>query len=255
MNLNTKVRLLQLANYILSFFALLYIFVTGQYYWLIYTIVSWFIIGHVSTIITMHRLLTHRSFETYPWLEKLLSFITIYSTVGPTISWVALHRMHHQYSDKELDPHSPYVNDKFDIKKAINVFVGYDWKIPNIPVKYVKDLMRQPIHRFIFEHYFKIIFITLAGLFVINPLLVLFLYCLPATLTVMVIGIVNTLGHKHGYRNYETKDRSTNSWIASIVSLGEGWHNNHHAKPNNYYISERWYEFDLMGLIIKLIKI
>jgi len=254
MSLNTKVRLLQLANYILSVVALCYVVITGQYYWLYLTLISWFIIGHVSTIITMHRLLTHRSFNTYPWLEKVLSFITTYSTVGPTISWVALHRMHHQHSDKDNDPHSPYVNNKLNYQQASKVFIGYDWNIPNIPVKYIKDLMRQPIHRFIFDNYFKIIFVTVFLLLLVNPLLVLFLYCLPASLTVMVIGVVNTLGHGHGYRNHDTKDKSTNSWIASILSLGEGWHNNHHAKPSNYYIGEKWYEIDLMGLIIKLIR-
>ena len=255
MNLNTKIRLLQLINYLISILALGYVIVTGQYYWLYFTLVSWFIIGHVSTIITMHRLLTHRSFETYKWLENVLSFITIYSTVGPTISWVALHRMHHQHSDKEDDPHSPYVNGKFNIKQAFRVFIGYDWKIPIIPINYVKDLMRKPIHRFIFKNYFKVIFITAAILAIINPMLVLFVYCLPATLTVIVIGIVNTLGHSHGYRNHDTKDNSTNSWLASLISLGEGWHNNHHANPNRYYTSEKWFEVDLMGLIIKIIKI
>lgn len=254
MNLNTKVRLLQLTNYILSAVAIGYVLFTGQYYWLYYTIASWFIIGHVSSIITLHRLLTHRSFKTYKWLENVLSFITVYSTVGPTISWVALHRMHHQYSDKDNDPHSPYIKDKFDLYQAFKVFIGYDWQIPNIPVKYVKDLLREPIHRFIFDNYFKIIFITLFALALINPILVLFLYCLPATLTVMVIGIINTVSHKHGYRNHDTPDHSTNSWIASIISLGEGWHNNHHANPTKYYIGEKWYEIDLMGLIIKLIR-
>lgn len=254
MNLNTNVRLLQTANYLFSIVALCYLFITQEYYWIYFTMISWFIIGHVSTIITLHRLLTHRSFKTFKWLENLLSFITVYSTVGPTISWVALHRMHHHHSDKDNDPHSPYVNGEFNVNQAWKVFIGYDWKIPNIPVKYIRDLMRDPIHRFIFENYFKIIIITLIILLAINPLLVLFLYCLPATLTVMVIGIVNTLGHSHGYRNHDTTDNSTNSWIASIISLGEGWHNNHHARPSNHYIGEKWYEIDLMGLIIKLIS-
>jgi stearoyl-CoA desaturase (delta-9 desaturase) len=199
--------------------------------------------------------LTHRSFETYKWLENLLSIITVYSTVGPTISWVALHRMHHQYSDTDNDPHSPYIDGKFNMYQSIKIFIGYDWKIPDIPVKYVKDLLRKPIHRFIFDNYFKIIFATIIILFLIDPILVLFVYCLPATLTVMVIGIVNTVSHKHGYRNYATTDNSTNSWIASIISLGEGWHNNHHANPSNYYTGVKWYEIDPMGLLIKLIRI
>lgn len=255
MSLNLKVRLLQTVNYLLSILALVLIYKTSDYYWLIYTLISWFFIGHVSTIITLHRLLTHRSFKTYKWLEKFLSYLSVYSTVGSTISWVALHRMHHQHSDKLYDPHSPYVDGKFNIIQSIKVFFGYDWQIPNIPVNYVKDLMRDKTHKIIFNNYFKIIFAGVFVLFLIDPLLVLYLYCLPATLTVVTIGVVNVLGHGHGYRNYDTEDSSTNSWIASIITLGEGWHNNHHAKPNQYYVGEKWYELDIMGLIIRLIRV
>jgi fatty-acid desaturase len=254
MSLNTKVRFLQLVNYILAFAAIWYVLLTSDYSLLIYSMASWFIIGHVSTIITLHRLLTHRSFSTYKWLENALSLISVISTVGPTISWVALHRMHHQYSDTNSDPHTQYRDGKHSIVNSIKVFIGYDWVISNIPIKYVKDLMREPIHKFIFNHYFKIIFTFITILIMIDPILVLFIYSLPATLTVITIGIVNTLGHGHGYRNHETKDKSTNSWIANVISLGEGMHNNHHAKPNKWYVGEKWYELDVMGFIIMLIK-
>ena len=92
-------------------------------------------------------------------------------------------------------------------------------------------------------------------LILINPVLWLFVYVVPASMTVHLIGVVNVLGHRHGYRNHDTPDRSTNSWIANIVSLGDGWHNNHHARGNNYYAGEKWWEWDLMGSLIKLIKI
>ena len=255
MNLNTKVRLLQLANHILTIPAIIFAIYTGQYYLFLIALAVWFIIGPVSSVITLHRLLTHRSFKTYPWLEKTLCYISVISTVGPTISWVALHRQHHATADREGDPHSPYIEDKFNFVQAVKVWLGYDWKIPNIPVRYVKDLMRSSTHRFIFKHYFKIIFAYSAVLLAIDPTLWLFAYVVPASMTVHLIGFVNILGHKHGYRNYETKDHSTNSWIANIISLGDGWHNNHHARSNRWYSGEKWWEWDLMGLIIKLIKV
>lgn len=255
MSLNTKVRLLQTVNYLFSVLLLAIIYNTGEYSYLIYTLISWFLIGHVSTIITLHRLLTHRSFKTYKWLEKFLSYLSVFSTVGPTISWVALHRFHHQYSDNLYDPHSPYIDGKFSIKQALKVFFGYDWHITNIPIGYVKDLMRSKTHKFIFNNYFKIIFIGILILLLIDPLLVLYVYCLPATLTVMTIGIVNVFGHGHGYRNHNTSDNSTNSWFASLITLGEGWHNNHHKHPTNYTTREKYYELDLMGLVIKLIRV
>lgn len=256
MNLNTQIRLLQLVNHLIAIPTIIYLFTTGQATWLWVSLAIWIFVGPISAVVTLHRLLTHRSFKTYPWIEKLLCIITVYSTVGPTISWVALHRMHHAKSDKEGDPHSPYENDKFTLKKALQVWAGYDWKIDNIPVKYVKDLMREPIHRFIFAHYFKIIFITGIVLLLINPMLFLCLYVIPSVMTFHIIGMVNVLGHYHGYRNYETNDHSTNSWIANLFSLGEGWHNNHHAKPNGWHAGgEHWWEWDLMAQFIRLIRV
>jgi fatty-acid desaturase len=255
MNLNTKIRLLQAFNHIATVPAIIYVVYSQQYWLLGMAFISWLIIGPISSVITLHRLLTHRSFKTYPWLEKVLSYISVISTVGPTISWVALHRQHHATSDRVGDPHSPYINDRLNFFQALKVWLGYDWNIPNIPVGYVKDLMRSPTHKFIFNNYFKIIFAFSLVLILIDPVLWVFLYVVPASMTVHLIGIVNVLGHYHGYRNYNTADRSTNSWIANIVSLGDGWHNNHHAKPVKWHSGERWWEWDLMGRIIKLIKV
>ena len=254
MNLNTKVRLLQTFNHIATIPAVAYAIYTQQYYLFAIAFISWLIIGPISSVITLHRLLTHRSFKTYDWLETALSYISVISTLGPTISWVALHRQHHAASDRVGDPHSPYVDSKFNIKQAIKVWLGYEWQIPNIPVAYVKDLMRSPTHKFIFNNYFKIIFAFSLVLFLLDPMLWLFVYVVPASMTVHLIGVVNILGHSHGYRNHETDDKSTNSWIANIVSLGDGWHNNHHAHGLRYYSGEKWWEWDLMGRVIQLIK-
>ena len=255
MKLDTKIRLLQMFNHLVSIPAVIYAVISQQYWLFLVAFISWLIIGPISSVITMHRLLTHRSFKTHPLIEKILSYISVISTIGPTISWVALHRQHHATSDRLGDPHSPYKNSRFDFKEAIKVWWGYEWTIPNIPVGYVKDLMRDPTHKFIFNNYFKIIFAFCAILILFDPTLWLFVYVVPASMTVHLIGVVNVLGHWHGYRSYETVDKSTNSWIANLVSLGDGWHNNHHARPGNWHSGERWWEWDLMAQIIKLIKI
>jgi stearoyl-CoA desaturase (delta-9 desaturase) len=254
MNLNTKIRLLQAFNHIVTIPAIIYAVATSQYYLLGIAFVSWVFIGPISSVITLHRLLTHKSFTTHPWIENTLSLISAISTIGPTINWVGLHRQHHARSDREGDPHSPYVDGKFNFVQAVKVWWVYDWDIPNIPIVYVKDLMKKPVHKFIFNHYFKIIFAFSLILLVINPVLWLFVYVVPASMTVHCIGVVNVLGHVHGYRTFETNDQSTNSWIANIVSLGDGWHNNHHANPADWNTRKLWWEWDLMAQIIKIIK-
>lgn len=254
MNLNTKIRLLQTFNHIVTFPAIGYAVYTEQYWLFAVAAISWLIVGPISTVVTLHRMLTHRSFKTYPLLEKIMIYTTVFSTVGPTINWVALHRLHHATCDTIGDPHSPYINGKFSIIQSIKVWLGYDWKIPNIPISYVKDLLREPIHRFIFNNYFKIIFVYSLILLFIDPILWLFVYVVPASMTVHIIGLVNVLGHTQGYRNYETADYSTNSWIANLVSLGDGWHNNHHAHPTKWYTGVNPREWDLMGRLIQFIK-
>jgi len=254
MKLDTKIRLLQGFCHIATVPAIWYAVNTSQYYLFAVAFLAWFILGPITSVITMHRLLTHRSFRTYPWLERTLCYISVISTIGPTLSWVALHRQHHAKADTEHDPHSSYKDDTFSIKEAIKVWFGYDWNVPNIPVKFVKDLIRNKTHKFIFNNYFKIIFAFSAIVILIDPVLWLFVYVVPVSMTVHLIGLVNVLGHLHGYRTYETSDHSTNSWLANLVSLGDGWHNNHHAKPYKWYAGEKWWEWDLMGLIIKAIK-
>ena len=254
MNLNLKIRLVQIVGHITSIAALWYVIQTGQYHLLLITLAVWFFIGPISQVITLHRLLTHRSFKVSKWMESILSLISVISTVGPTMSWVSTHRIHHAKSDTEDDPHSPNVNGKFSVLRGLQIWAGYGWKMHKLTPFLVKDLIRHPIHKFIFDNYFKIILVYLLLLIAIDPILILFAYALPMSCTVLLVGTVNVLGHVHGYRTYETRDLSTNSWLANIVSMGDGWHNNHHANPQNYRAGEQWWEWDLMGRIINLIQ-
>ena len=133
--------MLQAVSHVITIPAVVYAIMTEQYAYLWLSFIVFLIIG-LNVSITMHRYLTHKSFKTYAWLEKLLICISPISTVGPTINWVASHRQHHARSDVEGDPHSPHVDGKFSFKQAMTVWLGLDWRVPNIPVKYAKDLMR-----------------------------------------------------------------------------------------------------------------
>lgn len=246
--LNFKIRFLQIINHILFFYGIYYVFVTGEYIWLFYSFISFILIGIISPSVTLHRLLAHRSFKTYVWLENILSFLSIYTTIGPTIAFVGQHRLHHAKPDTTNDPHSPYISGFW------NVFF-HRWKNVHIPSKYVKDLTNKKLHIWIFKHYFKIIYITNLILALINPLLVVFLYSIPCIIALYNTSLVNTLGHWHGYRTYNTNDKSTNSWIAGYLTCGEGWQNNHHHSPYNWCIGEKWWELDIGSWIVRLIKI
>ena len=253
MNLNSRVRSLQLINHLFAIYGIWYIISTQQYFWLWVVLAAYMVIGPINISVTLHRLLTHRSFKTYDWLEKALSYLTVFSTLGPTITWVGLHRYHHFKPDTDSDPHSPYDHGKLTAKKIFSAWTGYNWPIPQIPSKFVRDIIIQPHHKFILNNYFKIIFVTLILLFFINPLLPLFLYFIPTCLAFHGVNMINVFGHAHGYRNHDTADRSTNSWITQIIAF-EGWHNNHHNKPSAWNMSEKWWEIDPMSWVVRLIK-
>jgi stearoyl-CoA desaturase (delta-9 desaturase) len=92
----------------------------------------------------------------------------------------------------------------------------------------------------------------------INNLLMIFLHWTPALVTGLMSNVVNYVGHKPnwlgGYRSYNLNDQSSNNWLWAIPSWGEAWHNNHHRFPKDYTFKKQWWELDISGLIIKLIK-
>jgi stearoyl-CoA desaturase (delta-9 desaturase) len=65
---------------------------------------------------------------------------------------------------------------------------------------------------------------------------------------------VNSLAHLYGYRNYETRDQSTNNWLVALIAHGEGWHNNHHADPRSAAHGHRWWEFDMSWWVIRFLE-
>ena len=255
MNLNTKVRTLQAVNHLFALLGLYLIWATSSWALLWVVFISYLILGPFNISVTLHRMLTHRAFETNPTLAKAMSYLTVFSTLGPTVTWVGLHRYHHAYPDTATDPHSPYDTalGRNTFKKAFSAWTGIGWKIPQIPSKFVRDLLAVDYHKTILNHYFKIIFAGIVLLFLIDPMLPLYAYFIPSVLAFHGVNMINIFGHGQGYRNFDTKDRSTNSWITQVLTL-EGWHNNHHYKPSAWNMSEKWWELDPLSWIVRIIK-
>lgn len=245
-----KIRYMQLTNYAVSLFAIIFLFSTGQWNWLWITLASYILLGTISYGLTLHRFLAHRSFVLHRWLEILLSYISIFSTVGPTIAWVAMHRHHHKHSDTQADPHSPHNSS------LLKIYAGYiEENSKNVSPP--KDLLKDPLHKNILKNYFKILFFGLAILIVIDPLLFVFAYSLPTSLALHGATAVNSVCHSTAlwsYRSYETRDKSTNNFLINFITLGEGWHNNHHNNPAKWNTAERWFEVDPIAWVISLIR-
>jgi stearoyl-CoA desaturase (delta-9 desaturase) len=220
---------------------------------------SLYLVTAVGVTLGYHRLLTHRSFQTSKAVEYVLAVLGSLATQGGPIQWVAIHRIHHRHSDAEGDPHSP--RDGLWWAHLL-------WWWPYIPAldeparyrRYVIDLVRDPVHRFL-ERFEIVLPLALAGLlFLLGELWggvglswLVWGMIVRTALLYHATWLVNSATHWWGYRSHRTRDRSTNLWWVALITLGEGWHNNHHAFPRSARHGLRWWEIDLTYLLIRLL--
>lgn len=201
------------------------------------------LIGCFGISIGYHRLLTHRSFRTSKFWERVCTLFGVLAFTGSSIGWVGVHYDHHKFSDRPGDPHSPKVHG-LQMLLANYQFEPNKWAIRN--------LITDPFHAFIHRYYFGILGLWLAFWTVLG--LGMHVVIIPAAISIWVSTISNYTNHKWGYRNYKTADDSTNLWINAVFTFGEGWHNNHHAAPGRWNFGHKWWELDLGAQFIKLIK-
>jgi stearoyl-CoA desaturase (delta-9 desaturase) len=158
---------------------------------------------------------------------------------------------HHLKSDKEGDPHSPWITGwrVFLLKYPIDEKMK--WRM--------RHFITDPYHQFLHKYYNVLLVVYSLTLFLIGGwYLMIFLHWMPVVLAAVMSNMVNYAGHKESwwgsYRTYNLPDHSCNNWIWALPSWGEGWHNNHHRFPKSYTTQQKWWEFDISGLIIKLVK-
>ena len=200
-----------------------------------------------------HRLLTHRSFETYDWIRSLFTIAGSMAIEGKPTSWVADHRRHHTHSDQPGDPHSPHVG--YDGSGVVGALKGFwhaqvGWLITEggaKPERFVPDMLKDKavmrVDKYFFRFYLPLslalpavagFFLTgmswkgaLTG-FVWGGLVRIFLLH-------HVTWSVNSICHMIGTRKWETTDQSRNNWLLAVPTLGEAWHHNHHAFPTSAF--------------------
>lgn len=245
---NQIVRSLQIFNHVLLIIGVLSCWFLNQWDWLLVSVYFYIITGMLGVNIGYHRLLSHRSFQTYKPIENLLSLIGVVTTIGSPMAWSAIHRQHHKSADKPDDPHSPYQLGKF------RAWMGF-WNYLPLSPKLIREMRKDRFQKFLHSYYLQIVVVYCLILFAINPWLVIFGYAIPACLCLHSTSSIIVIAHYHGYKLYQINDQSRNSWIAHLMSLGEGWHNTHHAKPYQWQHGEKWWEIDPPSWIIRLIKI
>jgi fatty-acid desaturase len=205
----------------------------------------WWVSGSLGIGMGYHRLLTHRGYETPKWLEYFLTICATLTLEGGPIFWVATHRIHHKYSDREGDPHSP---------KDGTWWAHMGWILTGKSMHhdtttlahYVPDLAKDKFHVWITQYHYLplvvlgIVLLAIGGLpFLMWGIFARTVFGLHAT------WLVNSATHMWGSRRFSTRDMSTNNWLVALLTFGEGWHNNHHANPTSSRHGLKWYEVDM----------
>jgi stearoyl-CoA desaturase (delta-9 desaturase) len=229
----------------LAYFAFFYQILFGNLFEWIVTLIVYLVLFTLGGTVGFHRLLSHRSFKCHPLIEKIFTFLGTIGGNGSSITWVAIHREHHRYSDTELDPHRAS-------KGFFRIQFLSTLETPSF--RYVPDLLRSKFHLFLHKYYWLVNLMYALAVSLYETNAILYAYLVPAILVWNLGSLINTVNHKHGYRRYKTKDNSVNNVLLGYLASGEGWHNNHHAAPSDPKFGKKWWEFDLGYFIIRAIK-
>lgn len=217
----------------------------------------WLLTG-LGVTVGYHRLFTHRTFKAAPSVVAVLAVLGSMAGQGGVISWVALHRRHHEYSDREGDPHSPNLSGG-GVKGALKGLMHshFLWmrrhEYPNI-AHYAPDLLKNRMLVRIARHYYSWVVLGLAIPALIGGLVEMswtgavsgLFWGGLARIFVLehIVWAINSFLHMFGTRPYESRENSRNGGVFALITLGESWHNNHHAFPESPSFGLDWYRLD-----------
>lgn len=211
-----------------------------------------------------HRYFSHRTFRTSRFMQFCFALLGNSSMQRGPLWWAATHRHHHKHADHEEDVHSPVISG------FLWSHIGWLTSAKNFPTAYqnIPDLCKYRelifLNRYdqlvplaygvvmlgigwLLEHFFASTGVTMMQFFI---------WTFFISTTVLLHGtlFINSLAHVWGKRRYETDDDSRNSWFLAFITLGEGWHNNHHRYPHSTRQGFRWWEIDPTYFGLKLLS-
>ncbi len=211
-----------------------------------------------------HRYFSHRSFKTSRVGQFLFGVLGAAAVQRGPLWWAAHHRHHHAHSDQPTDTHSPLQRGFW--------YSHFGWFLTSkgfvSDQRLIKDLLRFPELRFL-DRFDLLVPVALGALMfglgsflqqhhpelgtsggqmLVWGFFISTVVCWHATYT------INSLSHVFGRQRYRTTDTSRNNWLLAILTLGEGWHNNHHYYPNSTRQGFYWYEYDITFYILKVLS-
>ncbi len=210
----------------------------------------------MAVTLYLHRDQAHRALELHPALRHFFRF-WIWCTSGMmTREWVAVHRKHHAFCEREGDPHSPQV---FGLKKVLlegAELYKEEAKKPETLAKFGRGTPDDWIERNVYSRFTfgGIVLMVVADLLLFGVPGIIIIAVQMVAMPLFAAGVINGLGHHSGYRNFECDDAATNLLPWGVFVGGEELHNNHHAFPTSAKFSVRRWEFDIGWMYICIFR-
>lgn len=241
---------------------------------LFYYPIGWVEIGLLSVMyvftslgitVGFHRHFAHRAFKAEPALRVVLGIFGSMAAQGPLVYWAATHRRHHLFSERQGDPHSPYIHEGERLGFWRGLFHSHiGWmlhsKMTNAAAV-AKDLVRDPLVAKVNDLYILWVFLGLVIPAVLGGVLtgswagvgngLLWGGFVRLFLVHHMMWTSGSTAHMFGTRPFDTDDASTNNILLAVPNLGEAWHNNHHAFPTSAVFGLKYWQVDPGGWFIR----
>lgn len=210
-----------------------------------------------------HRYFSHRTFRTSRAVQFAGAVLGASATQRGPLWWAAHHRRHHRYSDTPQDAHSPHAHGfLWSHIGWIAADSNRDTDLSQVP-----DLARYPELRWLDRNDLVVPLLLLGAMLSLGAVLEraapelgtnalqmgVWGFCVSTTLLFHGTASINSLAHLLGRRVWPTKDKSRNSFLLALLTLGEGWHNNHHWCPGSVRQGFRWWEIDVSYYALRVL--
>jgi len=223
-----------------------------------------YVIRMFGIVAGFHRYFSHRTFKTSRVFQFCLGVLGTSAAQRGPLWWAAHHRYHHRHSDTEMDTHSPTVHG------LIWSHIGWIFSRNSTPWEEheVRDLVKYRELVWLTRFHFVVPLLLAVSLYGLGALCAAYFpglgvnglqmlawgFFVSTTLLYHGTFTINSLSHLFGYRNYKTTDDSRNNWLLALITLGEGWHNNHHRYPASERQGFYWWEFDIAHYGLKALS-
>ena len=258
-----KIQWLRIIPFIVLHVSCLAVFWVGVSWFAIAFMLMFYFIRMFAITAFFHRYLAHKTFQTSRFIQFVFSVIGTMSAQRGPLWWAAHHRYHHRYTDTAQDPHSSTHGFWYS-------HVGWFLNDYNFATRkdVIKDWLKYPELVWLDRFSLIVVLLTAAGIYTLGEWLanaapqlstsglqlLVWGFVISTVLLIHATLCINSLAHHYGSRDFDTNDHSRNNLFLSLITLGEGWHNNHHFYAGSTRQGFYWWQIDMTFYVLKVMS-